>query len=162
MKTNTSSTHNAAQDTPATNIIQLDLAVVRTATRKRKPPLPRAVETQSFAAHEDSLGQGEGHFRFVGNESEGMHERAGREAERAGQGASQTGTSQVQCLSLPLDFNRKSQIRNRKLNRRHQVARSRAAWWFGQMRKAVNAAVEWKPAPVARPEQTYITLNTGR
>ena len=31
-----------------------------------------------------------------------------------------------------------------------------------QMRKAVNAAVEWKPAPLARPEQTYITLGTSR
>jgi hypothetical protein len=79
-----------------------------------------------------------------------------------GQDEGQTSTPEVQVLSLPLNLNRKSQIQNRKLNRRHQVARSRAAWWFGQMRKAVNAAVEWKPAPLARPEQTYITLNTGR
>src|SRR5688572_21624339 len=128
MKTNTSHATNAAQHAPATNIIQLDLAVGRTG--RRKSPLPRAVETRSLAAHGASLGQNEGHFRFVGNEAEGVHERASREAERAGQRASQTGSS-----------------RSRRPSRRHQVARSRAAWWFGQMRKAVNAAVEWKPAP---------------
>ena len=48
---------------------------------------------------------------------------------------------------------------SRRSLRRHQVNRSRAAWWFGQMRKVVNAAIEWKPTPVARPEQTYITLD---
>jgi hypothetical protein len=30
------------------------------------------------------------------------------------------------------------------------------------MRKVVNAAIEWKPTPVARPEQTYITLDARR
>ena len=78
------------------------------------------------------------------------------------QGGRAAAPSGAECLSLPLDLNRKSPIQNRKLNRRHQVARTRAAWWFGQMRKAVNAAVEWKPAPLARPEQTYIPLGTSR
>ena len=45
-------------------------------------------------------GQGEGHFRFVGNEAEGAHERASREAERTGQGASQTGISVLHFVPL--------------------------------------------------------------
>ncbi len=32
---------------------------------------------------------------------------------------------------------------------------SRAKWWFTQMRHAVDTAMEWQPAPAARPEQTY-------
>jgi len=46
-------------------------------------------------------GQGEGHFRFVGNEAEGAHERASRQAERTGQGASQTGMRSFGVLSAP-------------------------------------------------------------
>ena len=32
------------------------------------------------------------------------------------------------------------------------------AWWFGQMRRVVDAAVEWRPTPPARPEQTQLRL----
>lgn len=32
-------------------------------------------------------------------------------------------------------------------SRRHQLARARAAWWFDQMHKAVDAAPDWKPIP---------------
>jgi hypothetical protein len=32
---------------------------------------------------------------------------------------------------------------------------SRANWWFQQMREVVDKAVEWKPAPPARPQQIY-------
>ena len=42
--------------------------------------------------------------------------------------------------------------------RRRQTLRSRAAWWFQQMRRAVDGAVEWRPAPPARPEQTTLDL----
>ena len=42
--------------------------------------------------------------------------------------------------------------------RRRQLLRSRAAWWFQQMRRAVDSAVEWRPAPPARPEQTTLDL----
>jgi hypothetical protein len=42
--------------------------------------------------------------------------------------------------------------------RRRQVLRSRAAWWFQQMRRTVDAAIEWKPAPLPRPEQTALDL----
>jgi len=54
--------------------------------------------------------------------------------------------------------------------RRRQMLRSRAAWWFHQMRRAVDTAVEWRPAPTPRPEQTTldlrrtteVTVNTAR
>jgi hypothetical protein len=36
--------------------------------------------------------------------------------------------------------------------------RSRAKWWFHQMRMAVDMALDWKPTPPARPEQTYLGL----
>jgi hypothetical protein len=34
----------------------------------------------------------------------------------------------------------------------------RAQWWFRQMRRVVNMAIEWRPAPPARPEQAYLTM----
>jgi hypothetical protein len=37
---------------------------------------------------------------------------------------------------------------------------TRAQWWFNQMRRAVDAAVTWRPEPVVRPEQ--IPLLAGR
>ena len=40
-----------------------------------------------------------------------------------------------------------------------QQRRRRAQWWFQQMRVLVNSAVDWRPAPPARPEQTYFTLS---
>ena len=36
--------------------------------------------------------------------------------------------------------------------------RSRAKWWFHQMRMIVDTALDWKPASSARPEQTYLGL----
>ena len=44
---------------------------------------------------------------------------------------------------------------------RAQQRRSRAKWWFQQMRVAVDTALDWKPAPPARPEQTYLALARG-
>jgi len=32
---------------------------------------------------------------------------------------------------------------------------SRARWWFGQMRRVVDDAIEWKAPPVICPEQTH-------
>src|SRR5687767_2236975 len=72
------------------------------------------------------------------------------------------GEGQTRNLALPVPKTLHSKLLTRNSRRRHQVARSRAAWWFGQMRKVVNAAVEWNPAPTARPEQTYITLEARR
>ena len=37
-----------------------------------------------------------------------------------------------------------------------------AHWWFDQMRKAVDDAMDWQPAPPARPEQTSLLLVAGR
>ncbi len=38
----------------------------------------------------------------------------------------------------------------------------RAQWWFSRMRGAVNDALEWRPAPPARPEQVYMPLGSSR
>jgi hypothetical protein len=43
-----------------------------------------------------------------------------------------------------------------------QSRRQRAQWWFGQMRRVVDAAMEWSPVPAARPEQVYLTLTAKR
>lgn len=40
-------------------------------------------------------------------------------------------------------------------NRRPQRRMSRANWWFQQMREVVDKAVDWQPAPPARPQQIY-------
>jgi hypothetical protein len=45
-------------------------------------------------------------------------------------------------------------IRNRRL--------TRARRWFNRMHAVVNCARDWKPAPPARPEQTYLTLTRHR
>jgi len=37
---------------------------------------------------------------------------------------------------------------------RHRL--TRATWWFGQMRRMVDSAIEWSPEPPARPEQILI------
>jgi hypothetical protein len=34
--------------------------------------------------------------------------------------------------------------------------RTRAAWWFAQMRRIVDQAIAWQPAPPARPEQIWL------
>jgi hypothetical protein len=50
------------------------------------------------------------------------------------------------------------EFRPNRHHRRRQVLRSRAAWWFQQMRRTVDAAMEWKPASLPRPEQTTLDL----
>jgi hypothetical protein len=51
---------------------------------------------------------------------------------------------------------------NGKKARRGRLARpnrrQRAQWWFSRMRQVVDKAMEWRPAPPARPEQVYMTL----
>jgi hypothetical protein len=39
---------------------------------------------------------------------------------------------------------------------------SRARWWFSQMRRVVDDAIEWTPAPAGRPEQRNLPLARGR
>jgi hypothetical protein len=38
---------------------------------------------------------------------------------------------------------------------RRQRKSTRAHWWFERMREAVDHALDWRPAPPARPEQIY-------
>jgi hypothetical protein len=40
--------------------------------------------------------------------------------------------------------------------------RSRARWWFGQMRLVVESAVDWKSVPPPPPEQTRLGLVPGK
>ncbi len=35
---------------------------------------------------------------------------------------------------------------------------TRAEWWFRQMRRVVDVAMEWRPTPPARPQQSYLVL----
>ena len=46
---------------------------------------------------------------------------------------------------------------SRKARRRH-----RAHWWFQRMRSVANQALDWKPAPAARPQQIYLALAKSR
>jgi hypothetical protein len=36
---------------------------------------------------------------------------------------------------------------------------TRARWWFNQMHAVVDRALDWKPTPSGRPEQTFIRLS---
>jgi hypothetical protein len=54
-------------------------------------------------------------------------------------------------LELGLDGSRRLQ---HVVHKRSQP--SRAQWWFGQMRRVVDRALEWQPAP-PRPEQVWFT-----
>jgi len=57
-------------------------------------------------------------------------------------------------LEMGLEASVKTNCRPRAEHRQ-----KRARWWFGQMRVLVNSAIDWKPAPPARPEQIYFPLN---
>ncbi len=43
---------------------------------------------------------------------------------------------------------------------RRDQRRNRASWWFGQMRRVVERAIDWEPAPRFRPEQIYFPETT--
>ena len=60
----------------------------------------------------------------------------------------------IQQMEMGLEANGPSRCRPRAPQRR-----KRAQWWFQQMRVLVNSAVDWRPAPPARPEQTYFSLS---
>jgi hypothetical protein len=49
-------------------------------------------------------------------------------------------------------------VRRGRLERQNR--RRRAQWWFDRMRQVVDSAMEWRPAPPARPEQVYLALPT--
>jgi hypothetical protein len=44
---------------------------------------------------------------------------------------------------------------------RRQRRLSRAQWWFDRMRKAVDRALDWQPAPPPRPEQIWLPTALG-
>ena len=44
------------------------------------------------------------------------------------------------------------------VSERHR-RQTRADWWFRQMRHVVDLAMEWRPKPPARPQQSYMVLN---
>jgi len=67
------------------------------------------------------------------------------------------GTNAVNQMELRLNA---KAARSGRATRRSR--RQRARWWFTQMRRVVDTAMEWRPAPPARPEQVYMTLTAKR
>jgi len=63
----------------------------------------------------------------------------------------------TQQLEIPFDASAKVRRNIANTNRR-----KRARWWFDQMRRVVDTAMEWNTAPRARPQQVYLTLANGR
>lgn len=59
----------------------------------------------------------------------------------------QTNTDQME-----LDFNTSKTLRSLRRNR----TEIQAAWWFKQMRRVVDLAIEWQPAPPDRPVQGFL------
>lgn len=60
-------------------------------------------------------------------------------------------------LEMGLEGNVKTNCRPRGAQ-----PQKRAQWWFNQMRVLVNRAVDWNPAPPARPEQIYFPLSRSK
>jgi hypothetical protein len=59
-----------------------------------------------------------------------------------------------------LEIGLKSTKCNRRISRRQQRL-ARARWWFNQMRRVVDEAVEWKPASPST-ERSGLPLAPGR
>lgn len=57
-------------------------------------------------------------------------------------------------LAAPAPTFRHAHRRQRRLPSAH--------WWFDQMRKAVDDAMDWQPVPPARPEQSSLLLVSGQ
>jgi len=57
-------------------------------------------------------------------------------------------------ISLDIDRRNPNAAAPRRAARPH-----RARWWFSQMRAVVNSAMDWTPAPPARPEQVVLRLS---
>jgi hypothetical protein len=66
-------------------------------------------------------------------------------------------TNQVRQMELSLEA--KSHRRARQARRQR---RERAQWWFAQMRRVVNAAMEWRPESQGRPAQVLLELAAKR
>ncbi len=50
--------------------------------------------------------------------------------------------------------------RGRRASRPCRVQRAR--WWFSQMRRVVDQAVDWTPSATVRTEQTHLPLAAGQ
>ena len=46
--------------------------------------------------------------------------------------------------------------------RRRESRATRANWWFSQMRRIVNQAIDWEAAPEPRREQPWLGLSHHR
>jgi hypothetical protein len=66
-------------------------------------------------------------------------------------------TNQIRQMELSLEA--KSRCRARQARRQR---RQRAQWWFAQMRRVVDAAMEWRPESQGRPAQVYLALAPKR
>ena len=66
-------------------------------------------------------------------------------------------TNQVRQMELSL-----SAKSHRLARQARRQRRERAQWWFAQMRRAVNAAMEWSPESQGRPAQVYLALASKR
>ena len=53
--------------------------------------------------------------------------------------------------------------RNRRRRSHSRPCRvSRARWWFSQMRRVVDNAIDWTPAPTVQSEQIHLPLAQSR
>jgi len=60
---------------------------------------------------------------------------------------------------MELSLNAKSRRLARQARRQR---RERAQWWFAQMRRVVDSAMEWRPNAQGRPAQVYLALAAKR
>jgi hypothetical protein len=60
---------------------------------------------------------------------------------------------------MELSLNAKSHRLARQARRQR---RERAQWWFAQMRRVVDAAMEWRPESKERPAQVPMELASKR
>ena len=56
-------------------------------------------------------------------------------------------------MEMPLE------TRALRIRRRTKKPSRRAGWWFGQMRRVVDHAIDWTPKPTPRAHQVYLSLD---
>jgi hypothetical protein len=50
------------------------------------------------------------------------------------------------------------ELRAKYRNSRGKKPARRAGWWFSQMRRAVDRAMDWTPRPIPRANQVYFSM----
>jgi hypothetical protein len=68
-------------------------------------------------------------------------------------------TNQNEQNQMELGFNGARTVNFAPQHRQQKL--HRAKWWFAQMRRAVDSALDWQPTPAARPEQTWFPEQRG-